>query len=541
MMTVQQAGNGSSVSTDLADVGRMSVGGEASGLDGDFAADFERRLQLQLLSFGITTLDHESSGPANIAQSATRAAVGREHILTALNPQAETAPELDAEDIALPAPSGPVQPEKCLHHSPTGALETSAVNDVRLKKSDKAESEMLDSPEVKGKRRGSKLHLQTQDLAKQDTPAAAALFHTLDPKPDSVPPAGRAADPELLKRQDDPNTRPGGIEQPEAMGGAVANPRGERKDASEMQAFSKVLPCEHQVETKSPAALPNNDRSVMESTSSQVTAAADFDGPKKPAHTEGSESFTGSHLRGSNSASTLEPTSAVPNPMRRSQSRNGESRTHTGDSRAALMGTGIGVAGDICRSAFSEMPKDQTISGIQRHLDRSTSEITDESSRTLDLPLRHSEQQWIHVGPHLAEAGFQDDSLGWISVRAARDPAGLHAVLVPPSVEAERTLSGHLNGLNAYLGDNQIQVSAVTLSAFQDGRLGSSFGANGQQQNAREESDERKPRRQKDAFKVELASVSSRASSQSDLDRYESLSFRSRNINSGETHISLVA
>lgn len=541
MTTVLEAGDGISMSSDLAGIGRSRVVGGTSGPSTEFVTDFESRFQLQLLSLGIITSDHESSGAENIARSAPQAAVAREQIFPIAYRSGEAAPNPAGKDIALTAPCDAVETEDFVRHPRACDVEASVSHKVRPKKSNKAEPEVQGSAEVKEKRSSSQ-RLNTQEFAKQDAPAPATLLQGLDSKTESVPsaPTRRTANPEMLERQIDPSTLFPGVEQPEANAGALSNREAAPQDATELEVPSKALPSGNVTEAKSFVTVAT-DHSVVESPSAKAIALVEGDRAKYSVPPESSGAFTASRSRNSNSSSVLELVSSSSIPAKHSQSRNADPGRHLPEGRAESIGMGTVLAGDICRNPLAHQPKDQAIPGIQRHTNQSTLEIMDGASRNLDLPLKHPEQQWIHVGPRLAEAGFQDDSLGWVSVRAARDSSGLHAVLVPPSAEAARTLSGHLNGLNAYLGNSQIPVSAVTLSTFQDGRQGSSTGANAQQQSARDGCDDRNGERQKDAFTAEITSVSTRARSQSDLDRYESLSMRLGNFKSEETHISLVA
>ncbi|MFZ0744091.1 MAG: hypothetical protein WAM85_06780, partial [Terracidiphilus sp.] len=72
---------------------------------------------------------------------------------------------------------------------------------------------------------------------------------------------------------------------------------------------------------------------------------------------------------------------------------------------------------------------------------------------------------WIHAGPHQAEAGYQDQDLGWVGVRAQMDSNGIRAALVPGSADAAQVLSGHLAGLSSYLTDHHTPVGTLTMSA----------------------------------------------------------------------------
>jgi len=74
---------------------------------------------------------------------------------------------------------------------------------------------------------------------------------------------------------------------------------------------------------------------------------------------------------------------------------------------------------------------------------------------------------WVHAGGQHAEAGFEDPTLGWIGVRAEMSGGAVHASLVPGSMDAGQTLSGHLTGLNAYLAEHHALVEPVTLAAPQ--------------------------------------------------------------------------
>jgi len=64
-----------------------------------------------------------------------------------------------------------------------------------------------------------------------------------------------------------------------------------------------------------------------------------------------------------------------------------------------------------------------------------------------------------------AEAGYQDPVLGWIGVRVDANAGGVHATLVPQSLEAAQVLSGHLDGLHSYLADNRTPVDTLTLAS----------------------------------------------------------------------------
>jgi hypothetical protein len=72
---------------------------------------------------------------------------------------------------------------------------------------------------------------------------------------------------------------------------------------------------------------------------------------------------------------------------------------------------------------------------------------------------------WVHAGPRMAEAGYQDPVLGWVAVRAQTDINGVHASLVPNSADAAQALGGHLASLNAYLTEHHSPVETLTMAA----------------------------------------------------------------------------
>jgi len=72
---------------------------------------------------------------------------------------------------------------------------------------------------------------------------------------------------------------------------------------------------------------------------------------------------------------------------------------------------------------------------------------------------------WIHADARSAEAGFPDQTLGWVGVRANTGSGGVHASVLPGSVEAAQALGGHMEGLNAFLSHAPGSATTVTLDA----------------------------------------------------------------------------
>ena len=72
---------------------------------------------------------------------------------------------------------------------------------------------------------------------------------------------------------------------------------------------------------------------------------------------------------------------------------------------------------------------------------------------------------WSHGSVHRAEAGFQDPSLGWVSVRAETGTSGIHASVVASTADAAQALSGHMAGLATHLAEHRTPVETLTFSS----------------------------------------------------------------------------
>jgi hypothetical protein len=83
---------------------------------------------------------------------------------------------------------------------------------------------------------------------------------------------------------------------------------------------------------------------------------------------------------------------------------------------------------------------------------------------------------WVHAGTRQAEAGFQDPSLGWVSVRAQLNTDGIHASLVPNSTDAAQALGGHLTGLNSFMTAQHTPLQTLTVSTPENGWAGQTAG-----------------------------------------------------------------
>lgn len=419
-------------------------------------------------------------------------------------------------------------------------LEASLEQSAHEKEPNKSGLEVRDSSEIKSKQAKTASH--SQDYEKRDEQAGAAVPQVFIPLSEPVPSVGapRPLEARPVQERRNPFDRGLGLGQPEHV--EVALPASDPVPAGRAAgayAPKSRLP-ESKTEAKEAAGVAM-DHAVVTGSKHEGLPSETSERMGNSIHSDVTSASRGDEFRIAGTSSGGASSSTPSTFSRHSQSRNDRSHVRAVEGRAAINAIDSGVGESSYRDALTFKPEDRSAVDARSNIGRGSLESLDRPSAMPELPLRHPEQQWTHVGPHFAEAGFHDDTLGWVSVRAARDSSGVHAVLVPPSAEAERTLSGHMNGLNTYLGNNQIPVSAVTLSTFENARQGTSFGADAQQHNGRDGCDERNGRSQRDAIQLERGSTAVGSGSQTDAERYESIWNRSGYMSSAKTRISLVA
>jgi hypothetical protein len=95
---------------------------------------------------------------------------------------------------------------------------------------------------------------------------------------------------------------------------------------------------------------------------------------------------------------------------------------------------------------------------------------------TIDAGMADTPPRWVHAGQHQAETGFEDPSLGWVSVRAQTDAHGVHASLIPSSPDAAQVLDSHLASLNAHVATEYPKLNPVTISSPQTNWHGHTSG-----------------------------------------------------------------
>jgi hypothetical protein len=84
---------------------------------------------------------------------------------------------------------------------------------------------------------------------------------------------------------------------------------------------------------------------------------------------------------------------------------------------------------------------------------------------TMDEPSMPGSAKWTMTGTHLAEAGFQDSTLGWVAIRAQETAGAIHATVIPSAAEAANVLSDHLAGLNAHMASQSLHVGTISLGS----------------------------------------------------------------------------
>lgn len=131
--------------------------------------------------------------------------------------------------------------------------------------------------------------------------------------------------------------------------------------------------------------------------------------------------------------------------------------------QAAVTGTGVSAGPSPASTAVLQgNHKINLASGAAVSDGASTTTKTFEAldaATPADLPT------WVSTGTRQAEAGYKDPELGWVGVQAKSSGGSVHASIVPGSTSAADALSGHLEGLNAFLAEHRTTVETVTVAA----------------------------------------------------------------------------
>lgn len=212
--------------------------------------------------------------------------------------------------------------------------------------------------------------------------------------------------------------------------------------------------------------------SVAAATTSQpVASPKNVDGaiPTVPPTPSAVESGELSWLSSQFDVEALRPQIAAARSVAAPQSLRLNRAADTQLSSAALQGTnsqpdgataGSAVIRDAA-SATTSIPGRETLAQIV------SERPTAETFAALDGAGSSMQSTWIHAGPHQAEAGFEDPSLGWVSVRAGSTSGGISAVVLPSSADATQALGAHMAGLHDYLREQHSPVESLTLASVQ--------------------------------------------------------------------------
>jgi hypothetical protein len=160
--------------------------------------------------------------------------------------------------------------------------------------------------------------------------------------------------------------------------------------------------------------------------------------------------------------------------------------------QSPLSGTGTGTEASIMARDFGDAHASAGVTaGTNASAAGSASNLTaQETFAALDAGTGFSTPSLTHASGHHAEAGFQDPTLGWVSVRADLSGGSIHASLVPESAAAAQTLGAHMEGLSNYLNEQRAAVSSLTMDTAggsgsgMDQNMNQNAGQNANQQGA---------------------------------------------------------
>ena len=130
--------------------------------------------------------------------------------------------------------------------------------------------------------------------------------------------------------------------------------------------------------------------------------------------------------------------------------------------------TGISANGQFAFGAASGSGSGSASGAVPGSVARAAGTSAGETFAALDGDASGGSVNWTHTGLHHAEAGFEDPSLGWVSVRADSGGGTVHASLVPGSSEAAQMLGSHLSGLNEYLAERHLSVGTLTVAGLEN-------------------------------------------------------------------------
>jgi hypothetical protein len=159
--------------------------------------------------------------------------------------------------------------------------------------------------------------------------------------------------------------------------------------------------------------------------------------------------------------------------------------------QVVAVGTHAALTRDpVAMSGASNDRGSATTGFVQSQPGTSSSPTARDTFAALDADPGQLATAWTHTSPRQVEAGYQDPSLGWVSVRADMTSGGLHASVIPTSQDAAQALGSHLSGLNAYLSEHHGGSVTASLAAPEDRSLTQQSGTgSGTQSGARQQNE----------------------------------------------------
>jgi hypothetical protein len=159
--------------------------------------------------------------------------------------------------------------------------------------------------------------------------------------------------------------------------------------------------------------------------------------------------------------------------------------------QVVAVGTHAALTRDPAAMSGASNDRVSTATGfVQTQPGTSSSPTARDTFAALDADPGQPATAWTHTSPRQVEAGYQDPSLGWVSVRADMTPGGLHASVIPTSQDAAQALGSHLSGLNAYLTEHHGGSVTASLAAPEDRSLTQQSGTgSGTQSGARQQNE----------------------------------------------------
>ena len=238
------------------------------------------------------------------------------------------------------------------------------------------------------------------------------------------------------------------------------------------------------------SAIMGKDRStplVQEAAIKQSPTSRDLDDllPSSTIPIHGAASTNAASPIDRNTGATAPQIDAMKTP-RSSISRDAASHSHTSTDSGATTSRALNLPGAVPNSGawtgeqISVSPRAGNASqpGGAFVPDADKHAVSPEPFTTIDAGLDNPPSKWTLASGHQVEGGFQDSSLGWITVRAQAGTGGIHASVVPSSDVAAQSLTSHLPGLNAHVASQIGHLNPVTIGTSDAGR--NSHGAGGE-------------------------------------------------------------